>query len=246
MDILKWIIGIVAVYLAIQYVVGPVLVYLNQRIPTRYKFELLDPQAFLSGRSEAFQSLHREILQSGFRYVGSAEMLQSHSALYLSIYYSAERRLACTLVNAKAADNPVTTQFEFTQMYEDGTLLSVNNNSLIGVYPRWEIKEAVRFAGVSDFVELLALAEKAIAIKKGPRVAASMDEGEEFAIIEKHLNEETQHLIDLGWVSARPVGDAYRLTPRGAILMTWKLCWPVKAILGAIDSYRSRRLLQRV
>lgn len=243
MNLLKWIVGVLVLYLAVQYVLGPIMVYRNQRFPKRYKFDLLNPNEFLSARDGVFKSLHEEILSNKFRYIGSAEMLQSHSSLYFSIYYSDEKKITCTLITAKAAHNPATTQIEFTQMYDDGTLLSVNNNSVIGVYPKWKIKESFRFPDVNDFTELLVIAEKIISIKKKQQTPISMVEGKEFETIEKHLNEEHDRLINLGWVSSKPDGNKYRLTPKGAVLMTWKMCWPIKSIIGAIGSYKSKKTL---
>lgn len=243
MDVLKWILGILVIYFSVQYVVGPVMVYINQRLPIKYKFVLLDPTTFLSERDEVFRSLHEEIINNGFRYVGSAEMLQSHSSMYFSIYYSDEKKITSTLVTAEVAHNPTTTQIEFTQIYDDGTLLSVNNNSVIGVYPEWKIKEAYRFSNVNDFTGLLAIADKIISVRKRHQIAVPMEEGKEFETIEQHLNEELKRLIHLGWVSSKLTENGYNLTPKGAVLMTWKMCWPIKSIISAIDSYKSKKVL---
>jgi len=243
MDVLKWIVGILIIYLSVQYVVGPVMVYINQRLPKKYKFDLLDSVTFLSERDEVFRSLHEEIINNEFRYIGSAEILQSHSSMYFSIYYSDEKKITSTLITAEVAHNSTTTQIEFTQIYDDGTLLSVNNNSVIGVYPEWKIKEAYRFSNVNDFTELLAIADKIIRIRKRHQIAVPMVEGKEFETIEQHLNKELERLVHLGWVSSKPTENGFKLTPKGAVLMTWKMCWPIKSIISAIGMYRSKKVL---
>ncbi len=239
MEYINWVLVPLGIFLASQFLLGPVLVYLNQKLPARYKFTLLASEPFLKERGDVFRELHAQIQDAGFRYVGSSELNMSHSSLYFSIYYSEERKLTCTLMTAHAAHQGPVTQIEFTQMYEDGTLFGVNNNGVFGVYPKWDVKEGYRFPHINDCSELLSITEKLIGQYKSNCVPKPLVSGHEFQTIEDHLNEEVQHLIDTGWVSPTPFEGEYRLTIKGAILMTWKMCWPIKGIINRMDVNRS-------
>ena len=244
MEYIAWLLVPLALLVSLQYLLGPIMVYINQKIPGRYRFDLMDSEEFLSARGPVFQLLHDQIQEQGFRYVGSSELRMSHSVIYFSIYYSYSRKLACTLMTAHADhDNPVT-QIEFTQMYSDGTLLNVNNNAVFGVYPEWDIKEAYRFPHVNDVSELLEMTEKIIRIRKPKAEALAMVEGKEFETIENHLNDEMDRLVRLGWVSSRSHDNEHKLTLKGAVLMTWKMCWPIKFILNKFDARRSVNVLK--
>ena len=244
MDYINWIIYPVMIFLCVQYVLGPIMVYFNQKLPTKYRFEILDSEEFLNERGSMFCALHEQILGSGFRYVGSSELNMSHSALYFSIYYSEELKLTCTLMTAHAAHNVPFTQIEFTQIYEDGTLFGVNNNGIFGAYPKWSIKDGYRFPSINDFNKLLEITEKLIGRYKSDCAPIALEAGTEFQIIENHLNDEVKHLIEIGWVSPKKSGKNYNLTVKGAVIMTWKMCWPIKMFINKADIKRSEIALR--
>lgn len=244
MDYINWIIYPVLVFFCIQYFLGPIMVYFNQKLPIKYRFETLDSEVFIKERGSMFRALHEQILGSRFRYVGSSELNMSHSALYFSIYYSEELKLTCTLMTAHAAHNIPFTQVEFTQIYDDGTLFGVNNNAIFGAYPKWSIKDGYRFPSVNDFNRLLDITEKLIRRYKSDCSPIALEPGTEFQTIENHLNDEVQHLIEIGWVSPKQNGKSYHLTIKGAVIMTWKMCWPIKMFINKADIKRSEMALR--
>ncbi|MET0027012.1 MAG: hypothetical protein ABW101_05195 [Candidatus Thiodiazotropha sp.] len=244
MDVMHWIVVLLVVFLVFQYLVGPILVYFNQKLPESYRFKLLESEPFLEQRGRVFQQLHQEICESGFRYVGSSEMHMSHSALYFSVYYSEPRKLSVLLMTAHAENTTPFTQIEFVQLYRDGSLLSVSNNGLFSVYPEWDIKQMYRFPQVNDFTELLQITDRLIGKYKTKSVAEALPQGEEFSIIEAHLNDEMAHLVEIGWVSPVVRDHERGLTFKGAVLMTWKMCWPVKILINKIDVNRSLSALE--
>lgn len=242
MEFIEWVIKIALVFLAIQYLLGPVVVWWSQKLPEAYRFEKLDAEKFLSERSGTFLSLHREILDSGFNYIGSSELLMSQATTYFSIYYNPETTLCCTLssVHSKPA---TTTQIEFTQLFADGAAVNVNNNPIFDVNPRWDKKIVYRFPNINNFPELLNAANRLVG-KYGNSKKTGLPPGEEFQTIERYLMRELMRLVSRGWVSENVVNGQRRLTVMGAIVFTWKLCWPVKAVLSAMDESRSRQALQ--
>ena len=127
----KWIIEVLVILVCGQYVVGPVLVWWNQRFPERYRFNLLDSEKFLSERKPVFTRLHEEIQAENFEYIGSSELMMSNVSVYFSIYNNFDKKIACTLVTAHSIPED-TTYIEFTQMYEKGSVLNgfVNLNPI--------------------------------------------------------------------------------------------------------------------
>lgn len=236
--LLEWAIIILAALLALPYVLGPALVWMSQKMPEAYRFKRLDGDNFLAERSETFRQLHQDIVGAGFSYIGSSELLLSHSSMAFSIYYQPETQLCCTL--SSAYSEPMnTTQLEFTQLYEDGSLISINNNPLFNIYPEWDKKTGYRFPKVNDFNELLMIADTLLAMQPASIRKKALPQGAEFELIEAHLNEELQRLVSLGYVSDHVVDGERRLTAKGALLFTWKLCWPIKGWLGRRDETRS-------
>lgn len=151
--------------------------------------------------------------------------------------------IICTLLTTEAPKIPTITQIELTRLYTNGATLNVNNFSIPYIYPKWKLRETYRFQNISSFSELLAIAERIMAFRKTDNVPIQLYPGREFQVIENYLNSELNHLVEKGWASAEIVNNQRQLTLKGAIFMTWKLCWPVKWILNKIDSIKAKKVL---
>ena len=242
MGIIYWIVGILLIVISIQYIVGPILVFKSQIFPSKYKFNILDPEDFLAERSQTFLELHELIINNGFEYIGSSELIQSHSSMYFSIYNNFELKLACTLSTAHSQPTN-STQIEFTQMYSNGSVINVNNAPLFNIYPATNKKVCFRFPDTNDFETLLNMANRIIKSNKKHEERITFEKGQEISSIEGHLNTELGYLIEKGWVADKVENNERKLTLLGSILMTWQLCWPIKQILNAADVSASKKAL---
>ena len=153
--------------------------------------------------------------------------------MYFSIYNNVDKKIACSLITAHGG--PVnTTHIEFTQMYKNGSVLNVSNASMINVYPKSDSRLSYRFPQINDFDQLLALAEQLIHSSKQTEEKITFTRGCEFQAIESCLNRELNELIEEGWVQSNVVTGNRRLSVKGALLMTWKMLWPVRQVLNKI------------
>jgi hypothetical protein len=82
MEIAAWMFQALAIFLCAQYILGPVLVWWNQRFPERYRFKMQDSEKFLSARAPVFTALHEEIQAGNFEYIGSSELMMSNASMY--------------------------------------------------------------------------------------------------------------------------------------------------------------------
>lgn len=243
MEIVEWIIIGMAIFFGIQYLFAPIIVFWSQKLPENYSFNLLESEKFLSERTPVFIELHKEIQDSGFEYIGSSELIMSNASMYFSIYNNFSKKIACTLVTAQSV--PVkSTYIEFTQMYKNGSVLNVSNAPIINVYPKSEYRLSFRFPMVNDFGQLLELAEKLINSNKQSEEKITFIRGDEFKTVESYLNRELSELIERDWVQSIITAGHRRLTVKGALLMTWKMLWPIKQILNKIDISRSHRAIE--
>lgn len=146
------------------------------------------------------------------------------------------------------ANSPIinTTYIEFTQGYENGSVLNVSNSSVAGVYPDSPGRLGFRFPDINDAQALLAIILKLRGRHKVGDKQMALPKGQEFAIMESYLNAELDELAQRGWVGKDDGKGERRLTVKGAVMMTWKLGWPVKQILNKRDLARSERALNSV
>ena len=144
METVGWIIKAFIFILGVQYLLGPVIVWWIQKLPDKYRFELIDSKKFLSERIPTFIALHEEIQDREFEYIGSSELIMGNTSMYFSIYNNFDKKIACTLVTACSV--PInTTHIEFTQIYENGSVLNVSNSSIINVFPKSDMRLSFRF-----------------------------------------------------------------------------------------------------
>lgn len=244
MELLFWLGVFAAVLLPAQFILAPLLVYRSQRLPARYCFEMIDPESFLSDRTPTFVELHRKLLEHQFEHIGSSSFMMSQVRMYFSIYNQSDLKLACVL--STAYSEPMnSTQIEFTQLYADGSVMNISNNPLFEIYPPHPRKLNFRFPDSNDFDQLLDAAQRLIASQKPGIQHIGLEPGHEIETIERYLNEELDALVQTGWVSSRVAQGQRRLTFKGATLMTWKLCWPIKGLLDRADAARARRALRQ-
>ena len=90
MDLLILMVKVLSAFVLAQFIIGPVLVYFSQKMPKAYQFKRFDSDAFYSQRTDTFKQLHNTIVDQGFEYVGSSEIVHSHSDMYFSIYNNYE------------------------------------------------------------------------------------------------------------------------------------------------------------
>ena len=88
------------------------------------------------------------------------------------------------------------------------------------------------------------ITEKLIANYKGIKTKNSLTPNNEFKEIEEYLNLELKDNIEKGYISSNMHNGIRRLTIKGAILMTWKMVWPIKQALNFKETLYSKRALK--
>jgi len=243
MDLVIIILKIISILVLAQFIVGPILIFKLQKMPETIKFKLLESDDFLLQRTTTFTVLHEKIISNKFEYIGSSEIIQSNSNMYFSIYNNFESKLACTLSTISSGEQE-TTQIEFSQMYNDGSIVNVNNNPIFEIYPSNNKKLCFRFPDVNDFEELLNIAMKLHSYSKTDSNKITYPKGKEFSTIESFLTDEQNLLVNIGWVLPEAINNERQLTAKGAMLMAWKLCWPIKLWFNRRDISKSRKALE--
>ena len=239
----EWALSAFLIYFGLHAILGPLMVWRLQRLPESYSFRLLDSDTFLVERSEAYRSLHAEIQHKRFEYVGSSELLCGNASMFFGVYHHYGDKLVCSLVTVKSG-LVHSTHIEFTKVYADGSVLDVSNAAIPNVFPRSVMKLAFRFPWVNDFDRLLKISRFLIDRHKNCTTDTSLAQGDEFTEIEGYMNRELAELIERGWVSPLVHNGERRLTFKGAVLMTWKLIFPIKQILDFSEQQASQRAIR--
>lgn len=240
--IFSWIISLTVGCIVSLHVLGPLLVWKQQGLAGRYVLEKLPGKAFLAERNAEFRGWHEALLGLGFTYLGSSAITLSHAKTFVSLYRHANG-LAGTVATSGNAQMEVN-MLEFTQVYSDGSVLSVSNANQVAVYPAIAFKEAYRLPAIRDAQLLMTVALQQRERRSGV-ARTTLTPGHEFEEIEAWLNREQDELIRRGYFNRELRPDGLRgLTLKGAFLFSWKLLWPTRPLLDAWQCRQGRRVVQ--
>jgi DNA-binding MarR family transcriptional regulator len=90
----------------------------------------------------------------------------------------------------------------------------------------------------------LAIAERIFASRGRGWDALRVAQGSAWSLFESQLTDELDSLVERGWVSRTVADHKRRLTAKGALLMAWKHCWPVRALLDRAQARASKKALE--
>ncbi|MDQ8036118.1 MAG: hypothetical protein REI12_01765 [Pedobacter sp.] len=236
MDILvtifSWAFSLTIGIVLAMHVLLPLLVWKQQGLTAHYDLEKLPADTFLAERNEEFRNWHQSLLDMGFEYLGSSMLTLSHAKTYVSLYRH-ENGLAGTVATSGNAQMEVN-MLEFTQVYADGSVLSANNSTQLSVYPRLAYKQGYRLPAIRDARVLMQAA--LLLRKQRPGELSTLTRGREFEEIADFLNREQQDLLRQGYFAHALRADGLRgLSLKGAYLMSWKLLWPTRPWLDALQ-----------
>jgi hypothetical protein len=149
--------------------------------------------------------------------------------------------VAKILVTAAGTRRAVTLLFQ-TQ-FQDGTEIATANNqltvglpSLPGITALWlpEVRDPIQLYRIHDQVrDLMGLGMKRVSV--GPDPAAYLTAGR---------NRMLAHFVVTGYYYLDEARGVYRPTWKGALLMTWRLLWPIRPLYRAWRRRRTREFLR--
>lgn len=249
---------VIVLFIGIPYLLGPIAVYFAMKLPREYRTKPVDAQKFLKFRNREFLALHDEILTIDFDFVGAAKLSQAgddtpNSTDASFALYRCDTYKILAIVSSIAPPKqknvhlPATTQLEFMRMYEDNTAIDVNNNIPVGVYPKKPYQRAFRYPKIRGAKELLNIAlhvYDSIDLKDARIQFPAL--GKEFADVDEGLNRELAFLKEKGWIRENRTNTHHVPTVKGALFMTWKMCWPITQMRNALELRASQEILKRI
>ncbi|MBN2693508.1 hypothetical protein JXR93_02495 [bacterium] len=234
-----------------QFIIGPVIIYFYFKFPSKYHFELLDIEKFLKEQPKIFKTYHTQALESSFKHVGVGKLIMNNIEGYSSLYYSDEKKIVASIeiakvVSKKSQNIPAKIQIEFSQIYSNGSILTITNGKSISITSKIAYEDKFRFSQKYDFNKLLFITNKFIKKYKFNLIPQNLIAGREFQLVEDFMKKELQHNIKMGWVSPKSRAEKHPLTIKGAIFMTWKQCFPVNSILYMLELRKSMTALKNI
>lgn len=237
------ILGLLLVPIFLLNALGPLLIKKIQKLPARLKFKKHDEKEFLLSRDAEFNELNRKIIEIGFEYVGSSFMTDSHTDTNFSIY-SNDSDLTCCMIVSMVSKIKSITYVEFSQLYNDGSMLDVSNADQISPFPKMDLKLAVRYPEIHEPKKLYEVFLKLKKFLKNTAQPTAYDKNKGFEVVEEFMAKESDILVEKGYCNEPVDQDGKRtLTFKGAYLMTWRSVFPGNKVKKWLDRSTAQKLL---
>jgi hypothetical protein len=242
--LIKIVLGIIFIPIALLNLLGPLFVKKVQKLPARIRFTGHDEKEFLLSRDEEFNLLDSEIKAIGFEYIGSSFMKDIHAETNFSLYTN-ETDMTCAVVVSIVSNVKSITYMEFSQLYEDGSMLDVFNASQVSPFPDMDIKIALRFPEIKSPKELYKVFIRIRDYLKNTAKPMAYDKSKGFKHVEDFMARESDELVKRGYCYNEIDTEGKRsLTWKGAYLLTWRSVFPGSRIRDYIDRSYARNMFK--
>lgn len=235
---------IVGGVLLLLNLLAPLFVWRSQTIPARVRLEAVSEPGFVAARCARFRELDARLLAMGGEYIGSSTLTVGTATTHFSVYLLDGGLTFGTLVSITGAAEEVV-YTDFSRLYEDGSILDVNNAPVVSAYPDMKIKIMARLPKIQEPAALHAAFLQLAGTLQNSAAPANARDLDCFSAIRDFIERESDELVRRGYCHADiDVSGSRSLTLKGAYLMTWGQLAPGNWIRKALDARYARRLLQ--
>jgi hypothetical protein len=246
---------ILAGLVLLPYVVGPILIRCSMRQsanPTLGSFPAGDPK-LPKAVAKHFRKTLSALEPLGFEVVEGLTLPDQTPRVKALVLMLANRpaRDIAVVTAIYAAEQGIqklkTAYVEFVSRYRDGTVVQTNNTATLGAFAPRPGVITNRLPSVAEPERLYRL-HHALAAQDGGESGKVLVLDEEFkgdaaAYLAWAIRNELQGQVETGYLYEDEEAAAFRPTWKGALLMTWGLLWPLKAIRTAQRDRLARQII---
>lgn len=239
----------IAVRLVLAWLVVPIRIRANQRMPIEPHFVSAAAEHFTPEMRDTLHALIPEFQAEGF--ADPAGVCHGNASPGL-------RSVQTTLINRATGDVAViltatvgalrSTAIAVRSEFPDGRGVVTGSNRTLGIFPRDPNLDAANFPRVRDARTLCEIHRRRLARlgnTHAPRVAPAPP-GDEIAAVTRDWHREFARHVGNGYYVADTAAGIYRHTWKGAFFGTWKQLQPIKGLRLHLRDRRARRLLREL
>lgn len=215
------------------HLLGPLTILASFTMPARRFLDQIPWEEFISSRTPEYLRLCEQLESLGFYPAVSSKIAISGSDTYFTVFSHRTSAATATLMSSVNIQGEALV-LEFTQVYADGMYLDVTNSPNPRIFPPWKRKRAYRAPRVSRPDELYQLFT-AIVEKVRDRQRTRLIQGRELEAIARFSDDEVRQLVRTGFFRLSTDGTTAQCTLWAAYYMSWRLLWPLSAILNRLD-----------
>jgi hypothetical protein len=242
MFVLSWLL----LFLAIIYTYAILSLWLRHRIPVHQCYTPYRgaPPAVPSATLDALAARSRELVDAGYRALGLITHTRPDGSTVLVACHDRPdgTATAVALAAVRAGRQASGGVFlNFVTEFADDSRLSTNNASYNVPMRHDRMGAIIQFPGVTDAAQLGALHERLVR-RRGVPIRPRVPAPDPSRFFSDRVGAEMARQRELGTLRTTADGTTYRVTFRGAVIMTWRLLPPSGSVLRMLMRHNARRL----
>lgn len=235
----------IILFWAFLHVVGPLVIKATFRFSATIEPTKVPLESVPAAVRAAIERWSTQIQALGFTPVGIYNMgaLASNTQSFLAYFVN---RTAGDFANVSAvlSGSVIRSYFEFSSSFSNGLTVDTNINKTATIGSQPSDLLIFRFPSI-DSPSLLYQVHRALLQKHASFLRPQLPpEGQEATRIVQQLGRYAPCQAAAGLMYLAPGDTYYRMTWKGAVLMTWKSIWPTPLIRRTLYSLRMQKVLK--
>ncbi|HKV38416.1 MAG TPA: hypothetical protein VJX67_04320 [Blastocatellia bacterium] len=237
----------IACVVLFRIVVGPIAVKALGNMPAKPVVTVIGEYDLPPGAASYFDSIRPDLESLGFTFVDyvRVEGAARNVLPYLMFFRNgATMDMAFASVMFILGKKPkVHSYLEFYRKFAGAFEVDTNNSRTPGVFKKDPKKDVFPFPDVASPRRLFELHQK-LAQRRTRSAPQMPPEGEEIDFFRANYPKSLKRQAEFGYLKLDHA--IYRHTWKGACLMTWKLCWPIKSIRASLARRETASLVREL
>lgn len=231
----------------VLYVVVPLVMRVTYRHSADPRFEQVGADDFPPELTDFFARVAGSLAAHGFEpaaYVRRVDArVNTETRAFLLINEATkESAVASDCVSLDPAVRAHQRLVEFCTDYVNDETVCTHNSPAAFLFKPRPSKRLYRFPSVQNPAALYGLHRRLVALRPEPAERFIPTKGTEYLHVTHAVEKSNRRQEELGYVY--PDGGVYRLTLKGAFMMTWPLLWPLKQVRESLARRNAAALMR--
>jgi hypothetical protein len=227
------------------HVVGPVVVRSTFRATARCKPVLIPLDELTPAAMKLMAPRIPEMQALGFEWLGCYDCgeLTNDAKTYVA-YFLNRNTNDFANVTLMMSPGKMASYFEFSTKLSNGMTLETNTNGILPLTPDNPEIRVFRFHKILQPQALFEVHQQLLAKYAAGFSALGEPKGQEIERMVRVVQNYGARHTQIGYMYLAEAGESYRLTWKGAILMTWRALWPTVFLRKALYRQEMRSELR--
>lgn len=235
---------LIIAFILIPMVFGPFMVKSSLRISARVNINQVSPESLDQNVRTFIDQAKIEFENLGFQFLGYMT-LSDHTSKVTSYFGLFRHEVAQTggmSAVIKHASGRSIQYCEFSNKYSNGRIIDVNNSPSTGVYKNPD-KSVYRYSKIRSIKNLYEINNWVTRKEKNFANPVGLEKGRELEMLSDALENEIRLQEKYGYYVLDDNNTQYRLTWKGAFIMTEKQVFPIKNIRKFLSFLASKKAI---